>query len=521
MAQDSFQIMIMIIVGLLVSSVRSFGMIIDVRGDLIHPPPGSPDKPIPPDDYFEGSAAHSDKMPMYSYDNYFMPKGDNAIAREAPMMPGYPMPILPIPPDRYPIMQPKPPTGNMTQGFRTVFTRQQPDFSYCDVLLEVPVPPPGDQMPWFCICQQCKRGPVAPKGDKGDKGQPGPSGSPGINGMKGFQGPPGFIGFRGPKGLKGDIGEKGDFGPSGFAGQKGLRGFKGDKGDMGVDGNPGHQGLPGERGECPAICYSMEGPLGETGPPGIVGERGLPGVRGSPGLNGQKGELGNSGPPGARGLNGQKGDEGEQGLCHCRDGVDGVNGTTGIRGENGSKGDDGRQGAAGVNGAKGQNGDPGETGVPGPCSPAIQSAFFVALSSSYPVPDMPVPFTNVIYNKGFNFDALTGVYRAPVNGTYVMTYHLAVYNRMLKVGLFHNFSPLVKSTGSTSLSTLSHQVILHLTVGDEVWIQVRDANSNGMYVSSEYSSSFSGFLLYPDSCDIPMSRELPEPINGTYSWVEL
>ncbi|KAA0718991.1 Collagen alpha-1(X) chain [Triplophysa tibetana] len=397
-------------------------------------------------------------------------------------------------------MQPKPPTGNVTQGFRTVFTRQQPDFSYCDVLLEAPEPPPGNQMPWFCICEQCKGGPVAPKGDKGDKG-------PSVFLKKAF---PFMFLFSILKGLKGDIGEKGYFGRSGFAGQTGLRGFKGYDGDMGLDGHPGHQGLTGERGECPAICYSMEGPLEVTGPPGIVGERGLPGVGGSSGLNGPKGELGNSGPPGVQGLNGQKGDEGEQGLCHCRDGVDGVNGTTGIRGENGSKGDDGRQGAVGVNGANGQKGDLGETGVPGPCSPVIQSAFFAALSSSYPVPDKPVPFTDVIYNKWFNFDALTGVYRAPVSGTYVMRYDLAVYNRTLKVGLFHNFSPLVKS--------LSQQVILHLTRGDEVWIQVMDANSNGMYVSSEYSSSFSGFLVYPDSCDIPMSRSyqsrLMELITG-------
>lgn len=163
----------MIIVGLLISSAPSSGMIIDVNGNVMHPPPGSPDRPIPPDDYFEGSAAHSDNMLTDSYDNYFTTKGDSAIARGAPMMPAYSMPILRVPPDRFPIMQPIPPIGNETQGFRTVFTRQQPDFSYCDVLLEAPVPPPGDQMPWFCICQQCKGGPVGPKGDKGERGQTG------------------------------------------------------------------------------------------------------------------------------------------------------------------------------------------------------------------------------------------------------------------------------------------------------------------------------------------------------------
>ncbi|CAM4596194.1 unnamed protein product [Leuciscus chuanchicus] len=501
-------------------------MTIDRREFLVPPPPGSPDSPIPPDDYFDDSAAINNHIPIFAYDNYPIAKGGNPIAGGGQIMQyddllnGYPLPMLPILPDRYPIL-PKPPFGNITQGSRTVPTGQKPDLSYCDMLLEAPVPPPVDQTPWFCVCSHCKGGPSGPKGDKGDRGLPGLPGSPGLRGLPGFQGRPGFNGHQGLKGQIGDIGQKGDLGPFGFTGLKGQRSPKGDKGDSGVDGNPGQQGSPGESGQCPAICYSIEGPPGELGQSGMTGKKGLPGLGGSPGSKGQKGDLGDVGPYGAPGLNGQKGDQGEMGECHCKDGVDGANGMIGIPGLKGGKGDSGQQGAAGVNGDKGKKGDPGVMGAPGPCFQPIQSAFLAALSSSYPQPNLPVPFTNVFYNREFNFDPFRGIYRAPINGTYIINYHLVVFSKVLKVGLFHNFRPILKSTGSTDFGTTSQQVVLHLNMGDEVWLQVRDADSNGMYSNSECSSTFSGFLLYPDSCDIPMSRDLPDPITGTYSWGEL
>ncbi|XP_051990971.1 complement C1q and tumor necrosis factor-related protein 9-like [Xyrauchen texanus] len=501
--------MIRIIVGLVVSSALSSGMIIDEKGIPGPPPPGSPDSPIPPFDYFDGSAVHNN-IPTYAYDNHLVPKGGNPIARDGQVMPyddslnRYPMPILPILPDGYPLP-----------------TRQQPDLSYCDLLLQEPMPPPVDQIPWFCVCSQCRGGKRGPKGDKGEMGQPGPHGSPGLRGLTGFIGHPGIIGHLGPKGQSGDFGEKGDQGSLGYTGPKGEPGVKGDKGDNGVDGNPGQQGPPGEPGGCPVTCFSIQGSPGEVGPPGITGGRGLPGLEGTPGPKGQKGELGNNGPPGAPGLDGQKGNQGETGECHCKDGLEGANGIIGLPGPKGSNGYTGHEGAAGLNGVKGQKGDIGEIGLPGPCSPAIQSTFLAALSSSYPLPDFPVPFINVIYNRGFSFNHFRGVYRAPVNGTYVISYHLAVSSKLLRVGLFHNFTPIVKSSGVTNLGTVSQQVVLHLVMGDEVWLQVKDVNSNGLYTNAECSSTFTGFLLYPDSCDMPMSRDLPEPTSGTYNWGEI
>lgn len=292
----------------------------------------------------------------------------------------------------------------------------------------------------------------------------------------------------------------------------------GDKGDMGLEGMPGNQGPPGPPGDCPSLCDSVNGPPGEVGLPGVVGPRGLPGGSGEPGAKGEKGDHGEIGNPGVPGLNGLKGDQGEQGVCHCKDGAKGADGMTGPPGPKGEKGNVGSQGLEGVSGPKGEKGELGVTGLPGPCSPAIQSGFSARLAISIPSPDRPVPFSIIIYNAQLHYNPTRGVYTAPVNGTYSFSYNLCIFNKVLKVGLFRNFFPIVKSTGTTNLGMVSQVVVLHLNMGDQVWIQVKDINSNSMCTNSENSSTFSGFLLYPDSCDEPLSRDIPDPIAGTYSW---
>lgn len=285
-----------------------------------------------------------------------------------------------------------------------------------------------------------------------------------------------------------------------------------------MEGRSGEQGPPGPPGECSESCVPTYGPPGEVGLPGPVGPRGLPGTSGTPGLRGEKGDPGILGMPGPPGLSGEKGDQGDQGVCECKDGAKGDVGDQGPPGVKGDKGEGGSQGLEGSTGAKGDKGDFGIPGPSGPCSSAIQSGFLAKLADNYPQPDRPVPFRTVVYNLEFHFKSSTGVYKAVVNGTYVFSYNLFTGNRALKVGLFRNFIPVVKSTGLVSLAQVTQQVILHLNTGDEVWLQVKDTNSNGMFANTESTSTFSGFLLYPDICDEPVAREMPEPITGTYSW---
>lgn len=297
--------------------------------------------------------------------------------------------------------------------------------------------------------------------------------------------------------------------------------FPGEKGNRGLIGPAGSQGPQGEVGTCPASCESVQGPSGSQGTPGPAGTRGLPGVQGSMGPKGFRGNKGDLGRPGDPGLNGQKGDQGDQGVCECTDGADGNDGRLGEKGAKGDKGDTGAEGVQGPTGLKGNMGDLGHDGPPGPCSPAIQAAFSACINQSFPAQNLPVPFPHVLTNRQGHFNPLMGIYTAPVNGTYVFSFHLAVSGRTLKVGLFRNFYPVVRATEGADHSTTSQTIILHLTRGDRVWLQVKDTITNGMYTDSESSSTFSGYLLHPDSCKMPAGR-LFFPIITTpehnYSW---
>ncbi|XP_054650943.1 collagen alpha-1(X) chain [Dunckerocampus dactyliophorus] len=295
----------------------------------------------------------------------------------------------------------------------------------------------------------------------------------------------------------------------------------GEKGERGLEGLPGEPGPKGDDGVCPEACDAIQGPEGIPGLPGPAGPRGLPGKPGETGSKGLKGDTGDVGHPGAPGYDGVKGEPGLQGECNCTDGLDGDSGQKGAKGDQGDQGQMGPPGDRGLPGYKGDMGDTGYMGPPGPCMPSIQSAFAAQLQYSYPPPNAPVVFGYVVYNVQGSYDPTSGLYTAPINGTYVFSYHLTVHVRLLKVGLFHNFVPVVKTTDPTALGTTSHSVVLHLSRGDQVWIQVKDNLSNGMFAGAEAASTFTGFLLHPDSCDMTLLRSplpvLTPPETG-FSW---
>lgn len=286
-------------------------------------------------------------------------------------------------------------------------------------------------------------------------------------------------------------------------------------------GPAGAQGPQGETGTCPDSCESVQGPPGQQGVPGPVGARGLPGVQGpmgSKGLKGNKGDMGKAGDPGR---DGEKGDQGEQGMCDCKDGADGDDGKPGEKGATGEKGDTGAQGVQGPMGPKGNHGDMGFSGPPGPCSPAIQSAFSACMEESFPRPNFPIPFPHVLANMQGHFNPIRGIYTAPVNGTYVFSFHLAVAEKPLKVGMYVNFSPVVRATEAIDKSTTSQTIVVHLIIGQRVWLQVKNTDNNGMFTDRESSSTFSGYLLNPDSCDWPITRSHMYEAHDNdedYSW---
>ncbi|CAB1348432.1 unnamed protein product [Coregonus sp. 'balchen'] len=152
--------------------------------------------------------------------------------------------------------------------------------------------------------------------------------------------------------------------------------------------------------------HCLDGPAGEMGPKGDEGQ--CPATCDSA-----------QGPPGT---DGEKGEQGVEGVCNCTDEADGQQGPQGEKGEQGEVGPQGEQGIAWVKGDQGE-----------------------------------MDFSHILYNMQGHNDLMTGLYTAPANSTYIFSYHLSVFGRVLKVGLFHNFVLVVRTTEPAELGTALHR----------------------------------------------------------------
>ncbi|XP_078522152.1 uncharacterized protein LOC144791348 [Lissotriton helveticus] len=381
-----------------------------------------------------------------------------------------------------------------------------------EVLSSSPTPM---SVPWSCLCYSCK-GTQGIPGSKGAPGAAGSAGSPGMRGAKGSPGAAGLQGVQGPRGYKGAAGNPGDQGPPGNVGMKGNPGDKGDKGDSGNDGLPGTMGPPGLQGVCPP-CTGQKGAPGANGPagaPGTPGNNGLPGVNGT---NGSKGDKGDVGSPGVGGPPGAKGDLGPQGICNCVNGAPGPAGAVGPQGPQGlvgavgPKGSAGAKGDQGLQGDKGSQGDQGYQGIPGPCTAPVQSSFSAMLTVSYPKSTLPIPFTKILHNPQNHFDAVNSIYIVPTNGTYLLSFQLSVYGRVLVVGLFRNGKLVSRAAQDANRGVCSQTLVMRLSAGDTIWLQTKNDQSNGVYFDTNSDSTFTGYLIYPDVCDGSLTRSFASP----------
>ncbi|KAG8511497.1 Otolin-1 [Galemys pyrenaicus] len=334
----------------------------------------------------------------------------------------------------------------------------------------------------------------------GEKGEPGETGKPGLKGDigdRGIPGSPGVIGPQGPKGQKGEkggLGPKGDKGNNGLAGVKGQKGSKGDmcingtkgaKGDKGSEGSPGLNGEPGLKGE--------KGQMGDKGYCGEFvnrqgkGEKGEDGMKGEKGIKGDVGTEGKRGPVGLSGAKGDPGIKGEKGEF----GPPGLVGPVGPKGELGSKG---------VRGSIGKKGSRGLKGSKGEVARVSQSAFSVALSKPFPPPNLPIKFDKVFYNDQGSYSPVTGKFNCSIPGAYVFSYHVTVRSRPAKISLVAWNKKQFKSRETLyghETDQASLLIVLKLRAGDQVWLEV-SKDWNGVYVSAEDDSIFTGFLLYPE-----------------------
>nr|XP_033813674.1 otolin-1 [Geotrypetes seraphini] len=370
---------------------------------------------------------------------------------------------------------------------------------------------------FFNCCECCTPG-------SGQKGEPGENGLPGPKGETGDMGLPGLVGATGPQGLKGNRGDKGEKGESGEQGVNGIPGFPGkpgEQGEVGSKGDKGNFGLPGLKGQkgvkgetCENGTKGDKGDKGEQGFTGLDGERGDKGDKGEAGEKGKcgelgdKGEIGNNGDRGIKGEKGCKGDSGENGT-NGTDGGPGVKGDMGMRGEKGDSGLSGTVGPPGPKGnpgGKGARGPPGKKGARGPkgskgdSSKAARSAFSVGLSKPFPPPNAPIKFDRIFYNEQEDYSPVLGKFNCTIAGAYVFAFHVTVRGRPARISLVVQNKKQIKSRETLygqEIDQASSMVILKLGAGDQVWLEVA-RDWNGVYVSGEDDSVFSGYLLYPD-----------------------
>ncbi|XP_038600658.1 otolin-1 [Tachyglossus aculeatus] len=314
---------------------------------------------------------------------------------------------------------------------------------------------------------------------KGDKGE---HSDQGKNGIPGYPGKPGEQGDEGSK--RG----KGNSGPTGIKGQKGTKGetcdngTKGDKGDTGDVGMSGKVGEMGEKGE-----------VGDKGYCGDSGERGGKGEKREVGMRGEKSSKGDTGVQGIGGFDGQCGAKGDPG-------VRGEKGDLGPPGPMGPSGPKGSLGSKGARGAVGRKGSRGPRGSKGNSSRVTRPAFSAGLSKPFPPPNSPIKFEKILFNEQEDYNPITRKFNCSIPGTYIFAYHMTVRGRPAHISLVAQKKKLARTRETLSgqeLDQASFLTILKLNVGDQVWLEV-GRDWNGLYVSTEDNSVFTGFLLYPE-----------------------
>lgn len=252
---------------------------------------------------------------------------------------------------------------------------------------------------------------------------------------------------------------------------------------------PGLLGAKGKRGD-----NGERGPPGKMGPQGVQGPMGLKGNKGElgpPGPRGPKGEVGPHGPEGQRGDFGPQGDRGFQGPL----------GPPGRQGPKGDIGVPGHKGSIGYRGDKGSQGEFGEKGEKGDTFVIPKSAFSVGLTelTKLPPANAPIRFDKIIYNRMSHYDPQTGRFTCSFAGAYYFTYHITVFSRNVKVALVKNGVKVIHTTDNyqSSEDQAAGGAVLHLEVGDKVWLQVVGGELfNGLFADEDDDTTFSGFLIY-------------------------
>lgn len=138
---------------------------------------------------------------------------------------------------------------------------------------------------------------------------------------------------------------------------------------------------------------------------------------------------------------------------------------------------------------------------------APQVAFSVSLADPAeeiykgPCTDTTLVFKRVFSNVGNAYDSNTGIFTAPLGGSYFFTFNTYGYNTHTTGAILVKNGELQVSTyeaaSSDGADSSSNSVVLSLVPGDTVHVQIWD---NGrVFDNANGHTTFTGFLLFPTS----------------------
>ncbi|XP_061477753.1 complement C1q-like protein 4 [Rhineura floridana] len=188
--------------------------------------------------------------------------------------------------------------------------------------------------------------------------------------------------------------------------------------------------------------------------------------------------------------------------------VSGGKGDPGRKGKSGIRGPPGPPGPPGPRGPAGEPGRPGPPGPPGPgpggyipsfYSPKI--AFYAGLRKPHEGYEI-LRFDDVVTNVGNYYEPSSGKFTCPLPGIYFFTYHVlmrggdgtSMWADLMKNGQVR--ASAIAQDADQNYDYASNSVILHLDVGDEVFIKLDGGKVHGG--NTNKYSTFSGFIIYPD-----------------------
>nr|XP_033794557.1 complement C1q-like protein 4 [Geotrypetes seraphini] len=183
----------------------------------------------------------------------------------------------------------------------------------------------------------------------------------------------------------------------------------------------------------------------------------------------------------------------------------------GGKGEPGKRGKSGIKGPPGPPGPKGPPGEPGRPGLPGPPGPGPggyvppyynpKIAFYAGLRKPHEGNEV-LKFDDVVTNVGNSYEPASGKFTCPLPGMYFFTYHVLMRGgdgTSMWADLMKNAqvrASAIAQDADQNYDYASNSVILHLEVGDEIYIKLDGGKVHGG--NTNKYSTFSGFIIYPD-----------------------